>query len=267
MPGTADQYMSWFRGAGLFILRDPTFSLWDVTIKRIDNCKTYCTLGDVIRKLNSAELYPGKKLGLLTVVRPSAQKHYVICRCVCGALITAYKSNLKLGKTKSCGSHRQASKSVQVSLRKGDSAHVLYSRWRGMINRCYNSNQPHYARYGGRGIKVCARWHTFRNFARDLGMPPKGCSLDRIDSDGDYSPENCRWATATEQARNTRLPCNARLLTFNGTTRTLSLWARYLGIQVGTLAKRIDAGWSVPKALTISVGLSGPKSSKVKPVH
>lgn len=118
-----------------------------------------------------------------------------------------------------------------------------------MFGRCYNPNNHKYVDYGARGIKVCQRWWKFENFFTDMGHPPKGKSLDRIDNSIGYSKCNCRWATALQQGRNKR---NNVLLTFNGQIKCMSEWAQELNIRVGTLHARLKQGWSVKRALTTS---------------
>jgi hypothetical protein len=126
-----------------------------------------------------------------------------------------------------------------------------YQSWRHIFQRCYNPKHNAYNRYGGRGIKVCDRWlESYENFLLDMGERPIGMYLDRIDNNGDYTPENCRWATPKEQARNKR---NNHLLTYNGETRCLAEWAEITGIHPQTLINRIRNGWDVPKALTVTI--------------
>lgn len=123
-----------------------------------------------------------------------------------------------------------------------------YDVWAAMIQRCTNSNNPNYPRYGGRGITVCDRWRTFENFLADMGERPAGLSIEREDNDGHYAPGNCRWATRAEQASNTRR--NVKV-TLQGQTKTVSEWCRDLGLNVSTVFKRISrSGWSPEKALT-----------------
>jgi len=93
----------------------------------------------------------------------------------------------------------------QLKAKHGMTGTPVYECWKNMRRRCYSPNTMQYADYGGRGIKVCVRWQKFENFLEDMGQPPKGLTLDRKDNDGDYTPDNCRWATRTEQKLNQRM--------------------------------------------------------------
>ena len=122
--------------------------------------------------------------------------------------------------------------------------------WNGMIRRCRYRSMDRYHRYGGRGIKVCQRWlDSFSNFLEDMGFAPSSnLSLDRIDNDGNYEPENCRWATNSEQIKNSS---RARLITFRGQTKNIGDWAKESGINRQTIQMRLDTyGWTIEKALT-----------------
>ena len=119
-----------------------------------------------------------------------------------------------------------------------------------MHTRCYCKKSPNYKRYGGRGIKVCERWHSFELFTVDMGDRPEGMTLDRIDNDGDYTPENCRWATLKEQQRNTR---TNHYISYEGRTECLVTWAEEYDIKQTTLRLRLKRGWDIGRALNTPV--------------
>lgn len=134
----------------------------------------------------------------------------------------------------------------------GMSGTRTYRIWKIMIQRATNPNQINAKNYIGRGIKVCERWrHSFEAFLEDMGVCPSNkYSIDRFpNNDGNYEPSNCRWATAKEQARNSR---SATMVTFNGKTQCIKDWAAEVGIGEGTIAVRLRAGWDVERALTES---------------
>lgn len=122
-----------------------------------------------------------------------------------------------------------------------------YSSWTHLRNRCHNSNHHAYSKYGGKGIRVCARWNKFENFLADMGERPKGTSIDRLDNDKNYCPENCRWATRKQQQMNRK---NVRILTENGIDYSVADWAKKLGISQPAMWKRLKK-WSFLDALFI----------------
>ena len=123
-----------------------------------------------------------------------------------------------------------------------------------MRGRCNNPDDPKYYRYGGRGITVCTRWQdSFENFLKDMGpRPGPGYSIERKNNDGNYTPNNCMWATRRQQQNNT---VRNHFLMHAGKTLTVSQWAVELGVPVATLNYRIRAGWPVEKILTQPVGV------------
>lgn len=135
-----------------------------------------------------------------------------------------------------------------VRYKHGMSNTRIFHIWRSMLQRCENPKNRAYHRYGGRGIKVCERWHEFTNFYNEMGTPKEGMSLDRRDNDGDYTPENTRWATKKEQAQNTAIN---RMITFNGETKCLAEWASEYDLNPQTLASRLDMGIDIKSALTM----------------
>ena len=124
---------------------------------------------------------------------------------------------------------------------------ATYNTWRQMKDRCVNPNNARYARYGGRGITICDAWLAFDNFYADMGDKPEGMTLDRIDNNGNYEPENCRWATPQEQSNNVK---TNRVFTYNNKTQTLAQWAREKGMAYHVLKYRLNKGWQPPKLFT-----------------
>lgn len=125
--------------------------------------------------------------------------------------------------------------------------HPLYSRWVAMIARCENPNNHNYQRYGGRGIRVCRRWRSnFWNFVDDMGLPPKGHTLDRRDNNKGYSKQNCRWADHDTQNAN---KADNVSITHKGVTKTITEWAKFLGIDRRKIYSRLNIGWTPLEAI------------------
>lgn len=161
-------------------------------------------------------------------------------RCDCGNLIQKKYSEIKYGSYKSCGCQRWNGNRKTHGMT-GEPEHKA---WVKMRERCNNPREIGYARYGGRGIKVCSRWaESFDNFFDDMGLKPSPKhSIDRIDNDKDYSPDNCRWATRTEQCRNRR---SNVVLEYNGERKILREWSEQTGVSETLLRGRLRRGWSI----------------------
>jgi hypothetical protein len=172
-----------------------------------------------------------------------------LCRCTCGTEREIQDGNLKRGLARSCGCLKSALISAANSAH-GESTPPTpeYDTWHGMIRRCRSTRGNSAANYKERGIQVCERWlSSYEAFLSDMGRRPSSeHSIDRIDNDGNYEPENCRWATRREQGRNRR---TNRLITINGETRCLTEWSEMSGIDVSTLWRRLSYGWAEARLL------------------
>ncbi|HDY88058.1 MAG TPA: hypothetical protein ENH82_08105 [bacterium] len=176
------------------------------------------------------------------------KRAFIVVQCSCGSPPKSVEmTNLKAGKSKSCGCITKERNTTH-----GCNKHPIHFRWLSMHYRCYTPNNKDYPRYGGRGIKVCERWHDFRNFIEDM-YPTfrKYLQIERKDNNGNYTPENCKWATRSGQALNRR---TCHKITFEGRTMSISEWAKETGIKYNTLSKRIiDMKLSPEEALTQKV--------------
>lgn len=173
------------------------------------------------------------------------------CKCICGRARVVAGGNLKSGNTSSCGCFRAEKAAIRARQRAthGKSHSIEYALYRGMIGRCANEGAGNYEYYGGRGIKVCARWkgrNGFANFWNDMGpRPSPQHSIERRDTNGPYAPNNCYWATAEEQAQNKR---NTRRIELDGTIISLRKACRIRGISYDLVLQRVQRGWSIERA-------------------
>lgn len=177
-----------------------------------------------------------------------------VMQCECGVLCVCRRDNLVSGKAKSCGCLKNDLARVRMAATAKKHGlcrehHSEVQIWHGMMKRCYDTENRYYSRWGGRGIVVCSRWRaSIANFIADLGpRPSKRYTLDRIDNDGPYSPENCRWATLSEQNNNTS---RNHSVTINGVTKTVAQWSRQKGASPsGRIYARLGRGWTAEEAV------------------
>ena len=176
-----------------------------------------------------------------------------LCQCDCGNQVIVRASHLTYGNIKSCGCLRTEILSQGGQIKHNECNTPLYHKWTAMRHRCNNPNNDEYDRYGGRGIQVCPEWDeyvNFRDWALEHGYDEK-LTIDRIDNDGNYEPDNCRFATRIEQQNN--MSRNI-YYSMNGETHTLSEWSRITGINLQTLYSRVNRdGMTLEQAITTPI--------------
>lgn len=226
--------------------------------------------------VNVKEDLTGKQFGKWIVlkqtddyIQPSNGKHHAmwLCKCSCkyGTITAVQGKHLKNGKSTKCVycsreekimlleyKNKQNKKNIIISeeeLKIKKQKKRLHSIWGNMKDRCFNKNSDRYYRYGGRGVSICDEWMIFDNFynwALNNGYQDN-LTIDRVNNDGNYTPDNCRWADNITQANN---KSNNNVLTYNGESHTLREWSRLIGIDSRTIFKRINRdGWTLEDAL------------------
>lgn len=199
----------------------------------------------------------GQQFGRLIVLERygyTKDKHITwLCECQCEqkTKVVVSGNHLKRGIIKSCGCLRKecTSQRGKNNIKHGQEGTRIYKLWATMKKRCVNPNDVAYKNYGGRGIKICDEWLDFSNFyewAMNNGYEDT-LTIERKDVNGNYCPENCKWATMKEQSNNKR---NNHYLEYNGEIKTISQWADKLGISKSTISSRIELGWSTEDILT-----------------
>lgn len=214
----------------------------------------------------------GQVFGRLTVIECAGKnkngRTVWRCLCSCGRERIALGCDLRKPGDITCGicyskEIGQRRHAISVERKKGQPPKVdrrvkhglsntrAYNIWLAMRTRCHNVNNPNYPYYGGRGIVICERWGVFENFLADMDMPAFGMTLERKDNDGPYSPDNCRWATRSEQNHNKR---SNMIVEFHGQSMTLDQWAKELGMKYSMLYSRLVRGMSIEEAFTRPFG-------------
>lgn len=194
----------------------------------------------------------GQTFGRLTAMERINKngRAYYLCQCSCGNVCCVFHSNLTQGFTNSCGclQREQAADRQRTHNMTGTRIHSI---WKAMKDRCFREKCRAYHNYGGRGITICDEWLgengflNFYNWAMDSGYRDD-LTIDRIDVNGNYCPENCRWATRKEQGNNTR---KNHFVTHDGKTMTISQWADHLGVKPSLIMQRLKRGWTDDEAI------------------
>lgn len=216
---------------------------------KLENPKRQDTESQPMKK----PMLEGLRFSRLLVVREISSGNrgsLYLCKCDCGTEKGIDGSRLIRGHTKSCGCLNVERRKKHGCAIDGNNSRA-YRAWVSMRERCRNKKCRSYPRYGGRGITVSESWSSFAAFLRDMGEPPQGGSLDRIDNNGPYSPENCRWASHKEQQNNKR---SSRLVSINGATKTVAQWCDELGLLKNTAYERLRRGWGDQDAILTPAG-------------
>lgn len=183
----------------------------------------------------------GKKFSNVLVLNFSHRNRFgqrvFNCRCDCGIISQSTTSNI-----------RSKTRSKTKCWHQPPMHYPTYRSWYYMIDRCYNKANSQYKNYGARGIIVCKEWLSYEKFLSDMGKKPNWGTIDRIDNDGNYCKENCKWSTYKEQANNRS---NNRVITFDNKTMNITQWAKLLGVNRNSFQSRLDRGFSFVEAATM----------------
>ena len=194
------------------------------------------------KPLNNLQGFHFGSLTVLQLGKSHGNGAVWLCQCKCGTQKEIRASDMVQGSVKSCGCEH-TKRIAKASTTHGMTNTRTYSIWQAMRLRCNRINQD----YSCRGITYDERWDSFENFYLDMGEVPEGMSIDRIDVNGNYNKDNCRWATREQQANNTRANV---FIEWNGKRQTRSQWERELNMKPTTLRSRLKAGWSLDRAMT-----------------
>lgn len=206
--------------------------------------------GRFVRTFNPMTII-GQTYGRLTAISVIGSNGLKNLKCVCSCGGETLINSHSFGRTKSCGclkAESSARTAIFTNYRHGMSRSKVFAVWASMLQRCRDSKCKAFKNYGGRGIMVCEKWQTFEGFFEEMGEPGKNQSIDRIDVNGNYSKENCRWTDRKTQSRNRR---SNRTITFNGKTACISEWSENLGLSKTLIRTRLNLGWPVEDVLSL----------------